>query len=295
MPKTRAYLAWVVVCLVWGTTYLAIRVAIESLPPLLMAGVRWVIAGTLLIGFFRLRGDRLPSRDAWLSLTVRGILFISFGNGAVVWAEQTVPSGLTSVLVALAPFWMVGVEAVAGDSQGLKARQLVGLAVGFSGVLLLIWPQLGADLDGRGFLVGFVCTQLACAGWALGSTYARRRARLRKEEPTLTAPAFEMVAGGLVLLAGSLLIGERLVPPVSVRSVAAVLYLVVFGSIVAFSAYRYALQHLSIATVSQYVYVNTVIAMALGTLVLGEPISWRMAAGAAVVLAGIGLVREYDG
>jgi drug/metabolite transporter (DMT)-like permease len=228
-------------------------------------------------------------------LWLRGFLLISLGNGAVVWAELTVPSGLTSVLVALAPFWMVGVEAVAGDSPRLKIRQLVGLAVGFTGVLILIWPQLGADLDGRGFLVGFVCTQIACAGWALGSTFARRRARRQKEEPTLTAPAFEMVAGGIFLLAGSLMIGERLVPPISGRSISAVVYLVIFGSIVAFSAYRYALQHLAIATVSQYVYVNTVIAMALGTVVLDEPLNGRMAAGAAVVLAGIALVRDYDG
>jgi len=295
LSKTRAYLAWMVVCLVWGTTYLAIRLAIESLPPLLMAGARWVVAGTLLIGLFRLRADRLPPRAAWPSLWVRGFLLISLGNGAVVWAEQTVPSGLTSVLVALAPFWMVGVEAVAGDSPRLKPRQVAGLAVGFTGVLILIWPQLEADLGGRGFVVGLICTQIACAGWALGSTFARRRARHQREEPTLTAPAFEMVTGGIFLLAGSLLIGERLMPPISGRSVGAVIYLAIFGSIVAFSEYRYALQHLAIATVSQYVYVNTVIAMALGTLVLGEPLNWRMAAGAAVVLAGIALVRDYDG
>ena len=295
MPRTRAYVAWVVVCLVWGTTYLAIRIAIESLPPLLMAGARWVVAGTLLVAFFRLRGDRLPPRAAWGSLVVRGILLISLGNGAVVWAEQTVPSGLTSVLVALAPFWMVGVESLVGESQSLKLRQLVGLFIGFSGVLLLIWPELGVDLNARGFLIGFLCTQLACAGWALGSTYAKLRARHQREEPTLTAPAFEMLSGGFFLLAASALLGERLAPPVSWRSIGAVAYLVVFGSIVAFSAYRYALQHLSIAAVSQYVYVNTVIAMALGTIVLAEPFNWRMATGAAVVLVGIGLVKGYDG
>ena len=226
---------------------------------------------------------------------MRGILLICFGNGAVVWAEQTVPSGLASVLVALAPFWMVGVESLVGETQSLKVRQVVGLLVGFGGVLLLIWPELDANLDARGFLIGFLSTQLACAGWALGSTYARRRARLQRDEPTLTAPAFEMLSGGVLLLAGSFLIGERLAVPVSWRSVAAVAYLIVFGSIVAFSAYRYALQHLTVAAVSQYVYVNTVIALALGTLVLGEPVSWRMATGAGVVLVGIALVKGYDG
>jgi drug/metabolite transporter (DMT)-like permease len=260
-----------------------------------MAGVRWVIAGTILVAFFRLRGDRLPSAASWQSLVVRGILFIGFGNGAVVWAQQTVPSGLTSVLVALAPFWMVGVEMAAGDSDRLRPRQLAGLLVGFAGVLVLIWPELRVDVGGRTFLFGFFCTQLACAGWALGSTYARRRARLQHEEPALTAPAFEMLAGGLYLLACAALIGERVTVPVSPRSVGAVAYLIVFGSIVAFSAYRYALQHLAVATVSLYVYANTIIAMALGTLLLDEPFTWRMAAGAAVVLVGIGLVKENDG
>jgi drug/metabolite transporter (DMT)-like permease len=285
----------VIVCLVWGTTYLAIRVAIDSFPPLLMAGVRWIAAGTLLVAFFAIRGERLPPRSAWPSLTTRGILLIGFGNGAVVWAEQTVASGLTSVLVATAPFWMVGVEALLGESPLLKPRQLIGLIVGFAGVVMLIGPQLATGVDGRGFLIGFFCTQLACAGWALGSTYARRRARLQREEPTLTAPAYEMLAGGLFLLAGSLLIREVVVAPVSSASVAAVVYLIVFGSIVAFSAYRYALQHLAVATVSLYVYVNTVIAIVLGIVVLGEAFNWRMAAGAGVVLVGIGLVKESDG
>jgi drug/metabolite transporter (DMT)-like permease len=295
LPKTRAYLAWVVVCLVWGTTYLGIRIAIESIPPLLMAGVRWVMAGTLLVCFFRFRGDRLPPRAAGRSLVIRGVLLVSLGNGAVVWAEQTVPSGLTSILVALAPFWMVGVESLVGETQSLKGRQFVGLSIGFCGVMMLIWPQLRADFNVRGFLIGLLCTQLACAGWALGSTYARRRARLQREEPTITAPAFEMLSGGVVLLAASALAGERLAEPVSWRSIGAVAYLIVFGSIVAFSAYRYALQHLSVAAVSQYVYVNTVIAMALGTVVLAEPLNWQMAAGAAVVLTGIALVKGYDG
>ena len=297
MSKPRAYAAWIVVCLVWGTTYLAIRVAIESIPPLLMAGVRWIVAGTLLVLFFRLRGQRLPDRSAWLSLVIRGILLIGLGNGAVVWAEQTVPSGLTSVFVAVAPFWMVGIDALFRDSDRLTGRQLAGLVVGFSGIVTLIYPQLGVgfrDFSGRAFLNGFMATQLACAGWALGSSFARRIGR-SGEEPTLTAPALEMLFGGIVLLVCALAIGERSSGTMTFRSVAAVIYLIIFGSIVAFSSYRYALGHLPVATVSLYVYVNTVIAMLLGTLVLGEPFSWRMGTGAAVVLVGIWLVKGGDG
>lgn len=294
LSKRRAYLAWVVVCLVWGTTYLAIRVAIESLPPLLMAGFRWIVAGSLLIAFFRLRGERLPARDAWLSLAVRGVLLVALGNGAVVWAEQTVPSGVTSVLVAVAPFWMVGIDALFGDGESLSVRQGVGLAVGFTGVLVLIWPQLGTDVDARVFAGGVVSTQLACAGWALGSSYARRRRHSEASEPKMTAPAFEMLFGGIVLLGCSLVLGERMSQSLTSRSAVAVVYLIVFGSIIAFSAYRYALQQLPVATVSLYVYVNTVIAVILGTVVLAEPFTWRTGAGVGVVLLGIGLVREHN-
>jgi drug/metabolite transporter (DMT)-like permease len=294
VSKRRAYLAWMVVCLVWGTTYLAIRVAIESIPPLLMAGFRWIVAGSLLIAFFRLRHERLPARQAWLSLAVRGVLLVALGNGAVVWAEQTVPTGMTSVLVAVAPFWMVGIDATFGDGEALSVRQVVGLAVGFIGVLVLIWPQLGTAVDARMFAGGVVSTQLACAGWALGSSYARRRGHLEATEPKLTAPAFEMLFGGIVLLGCSLVLGERSSPSVTARSAIAVVYLIVFGSIIAFSSYRYALQHLPIATVSLYVYVNTVIAVILGSVVLAEPFSWRTGTGAAVVLLGVALVKEHN-
>jgi drug/metabolite transporter (DMT)-like permease len=294
VSKRRAYIAWVVVCLVWGTTYLAIRLALESLPPLLMAGVRWIVAGTILVVFFALRGHRFPPLRLWGSLTLRGILLIGFGNGAVVWAEQTVPSGLTSVLVAIVPFWMVGVEAVYRDGESIAVRQWLGLVMGFIGILVLIWPQLGFDVNGRAFAAGVVATQLACAGWAVGSAYARRIDRRSQADATI-GPACEMLFGGAALLIAGAAVGEQPHPNVTLRSAAAFVYLVVFGSIVAFSAYRYAIQHLPVATVSLYAYVNTVLAMTLGTLVLDEPFSWRIALGAAVVLVAIGVVKERDG
>jgi drug/metabolite transporter (DMT)-like permease len=293
LSKRRAYLAWVVVCAVWGTTYLAIRVAIESLPPLLMAGFRWIVAGSLLIAWFRLRGERLPAPDGWVSLAVRGVLLVTLGNGAVVWAEQTVPSGVTSVLVAVAPFWMVGIDALFSDGESLSVRQAAGLAVGFAGVLVLIWPRLGTGVDARVFAGGVVATQVACAGWALGSSYARRLRHSERSNPA--APAFEMLFGGIALLGCSLVLGERMTQSVTLRSAIAVAYLIVFGSLIAFSSYRYALQHLAVATVSLYVYVNTVIAVILGTVVLAEPFNWPMGVGIGVVLLGIGLVKERNG
>ena len=291
MSKRRAYAAWVVLCLVWGTTYLAIRVAIESIPPLLMAGMRWIVAGTLLIAFFRIRGDSLPERRQWLSLFVRGALLIGLGNGAVVWSEQTVPSGLAAVLVAVSPFWMVGIDALAGDGKAPTIRQLAGLFVGFSGIVLLVSPNTRM-VAGSGFWSGFIATQLACAAWSLGSTYARRRAQ---QQHALTDVAFEMLFGGVLLLVSGVMLGEKLGGVITSRSAGALVYLIVFGSLVAYSCYRYALQHLPVATLSLYVYANTVIAVLLGTLVLGEPFNWWMGTGAAVVLVGIGLVRKQDG
>jgi drug/metabolite transporter (DMT)-like permease len=294
VSERRAYLAWLVVCLVWGTTYLAIRIALESLPPLLMAGFRWIVAGAILIGVFALRRERLPQPASWLSLFVRGVLLIGFGNGAVVWAEQTVSSGLTSVLVAIVPFWLVGVEALHKDGESIAPRQWLGLTIGFAGIVLLIWPQLGLDVNGRAFAAGIIATQLACAGWAVGSAYARRTRRPAEVEPPRTAPAYEMFFGGVVLLACGFAAGEKPSAMITVRSAAALVYLIVFGSLLAFSAYRYAIQHLPMATVSLYAYVNTVLAMVLGALILNEHFGWRIAAGAAVVLLGIGLVKERE-
>jgi drug/metabolite transporter (DMT)-like permease len=254
-----------------------------------MAGVRWVVAGSLLIAFFRIRGDPFPERRQWVSLVVRGALLIGLGNGAVVWAEQTVPSGLAAVLVAAVPFWMVGIDALAGDGKAPNVRQIVGLFVGFSGVVLLVSPNTRM-VAGSGFWSGFIATQLACAGWSLGSTYARRA-----EQHTLPDVAFEMLFGGILLLVAAAMLGEKVGGIITSRSAGALVYLIVFGSLIAFSCYRYALQHLPVAILSLYVYANTVIAVLLGTLLVGEPFSFWMGTGAAVVLVAIGMVRKQDG
>ena len=289
MSHRRAWAAWVVVCLVWGTTYLAIRIALETIPPLLMASFRWIAAGAILVAILALRGERLPPRRSWGSLAVLGVLLLGFGNGGVVWAERTVPSGLTAVLVAMSPFWMVGIEALKADGERLTPRRAAGLLVGFGGILALVWPETGVGAAGREFLGGVVAAQIACVGWAIGSTYARRHAR---EENVLAAAAFEMLFGGLFLFAAGLLHGEWRDLAFNPRTSAALGYLILFGAIGGFSAYVYALKHLPVATVSLYAYINPVIAVILGTLVLDEPFNARTAISAAVVLAGVGMVRE---
>ena len=287
-PNRLAYGAWVGVCLLWGTTYLAIRIALETIPPMLMGGLRWTAAGALILIVMKVRGEVLPGRRQWPALALLGALFILFGNGGVVWAEQTLPSGLTAVLVAVVPFWMVGVEWAAGSHEPLSLRRALGLVVGFAGIVLLVWPELELG-QGRGFLFGVLATQLACLGWAIGSSYSRRR---RPAENVLAAAAFQMCFGGLAMLAAGLVHGEWPLLAFTARSGSALAYLFVFGSIAGFSAYAYALKHLPLATVSLYAYVNPVIAMGLGTVVLGEPMSPRLVVAGAVVLAGMAMVRR---
>ncbi len=287
-PTRLAWGAWVAVCLLWGTTYLAIRIALETVPPMLMGGFRWTLAGALILGVMKMRGERVPGRAEWPSLALLGVLLIGFGNGGVVWAEQTLPSGLTAVLVAVIPFWMVGVETLAGSTEPLTARRVLGLLIGFAGIVLLVWPELELGA-GRGFVLGVLATQLACVGWAIGSSYSRRR---KPAENVLAVAAYQMLFGGVAMgLAGSLR-GEWSDLAFNVRTASAVGYLLVFGSIAGFSAYGYALKHLPIATVSLYAYVNPVIAVILGTLVLDEPMSPRLAVAGLIVLVGMGLVRK---
>ena len=283
-----AYLAWLSVCLIWGTTYLAIRVALETIPPALLGAFRYLAAGCALAIVLRARGIRLPGPAHWKGLVLLGFLMIGVGNGGVIWAEQWVPSGIAAVVVATAPFWMAGLEAALG-SERLTAHGVVGLTLGFVGILLLVWPELtvGGAL-GRQFAVGVVALQIACLGWALGSSYSKRHAR---EENALGASALQMIFGGVILLAAAVVRGEFAVLTFTWRTAVAELYLIVFGSLVGYSAYVYALKHLPVSTVSLYAYVNPVIAVVLGTLLLGEPFGWRVVAASAVVFAGVAVVR----
>jgi drug/metabolite transporter (DMT)-like permease len=276
------------VCLVWGTTYLGIRIALETVPPFLMAAIRWTAAGALMIGYFRLRGIPLPGRREWTGLLVLGILMIGFGNGAVVWAQQTVPSGLASVLVAAAPFWMIGVERFAPNGERLTVSKVAGLLVGFAGIVLLVGPDLRLS-SGRGFLLGVMAIQVACLGWSIGSSYSRRRSR---QENVLTAAALQMVFAGACLFLVATLHGEWQALTFNARTAGALAYLVMVGSLVGYTAYTYALKHLPVATVSLYAYVNPVIAVALGTIVLGEPLNPRIAAASGLVLAGTMLAKR---
>lgn len=285
-----AWFAWAVVCIVWGTTYLAIRVALETVPPASMVAMRWIVAGMVVSGLVWLRGGRLPPRDAWPGMALLGLLMIVFGNGFVVYAEQYVPSGLAAIVIATSPFWMVGVEAWLPGAETLRRGTIAGLLVGFGGIVLLVWPDLRAGgVYASAFGSGLVALQLACGGWALGSAYSKRRRRTGTD--MLGESALQMLFGGLMMALVAGASGEWRMVTFSPRSGLALGYLTVAGSVGAYVAYLYALTHLPISTVSLYAYVNPIIAVGLGALILGEPFTPRVVMAATIVLAGLAVVR----
>lgn len=286
--RRNAYVAWATICLVWGTTYLGIKIALETIPPFLMGGLRYVIAGSILAAVLRLQGKPMPPLSALPGFLLSGALLLGVGNGGVIWAEMYVPSGLAAVMIASTPFWMTGIEALLPGGERLTSRSILGLFVGFTGILLLVWPDLKFDAAGGWhFTAGVIALQLACLGWVLGSSYSKRR---RGATDPITASAFQMLLGGGVMLLAGTLNSEWATLSFSARTAGALIYLIVAGSLIGFVAYIYALTHLSPSFVSLYAYVNPVVAVALGTLVLGEPFGLRLSIAVAIILLGLTIV-----
>ena len=290
-PRERrlAWLAWLAVCLIWGTTYLGIRISLETMPPMLMGGLRWTLAGGLLAAYMATRGEHLPAPSAWRHPFILGFLMLVLGNGGVVWAEQYVPSGLAAVIVASSPFWMAGVEAFWKDGERMTWRTAAGFVLGFVGIVLLVWPELRrGGAGGMGFVAGIVALQIACLGWSIGSSYSKRHSR---SENVFIATAAQMLAGGVMMLALGTARGEWASLGFSPRTAVALAYLSTVGAVGGLVAYTFALRHLPVSRVSLYAYINPVIAVALGVAVLGEPFTSRMALAATLVFSGVAVVR----
>jgi drug/metabolite transporter (DMT)-like permease len=286
---TRIVAAFAVVYVVWGSTYLAIRFALETLPGFAMAGVRFLVAGAIVYAWARARGVPRPTAVEWRSAAIVGALLLLGGNGAVVWAERTVASGPAALLIATMPLWVVLLEWArpGGSRPGLVV--LGGLFFGFIGLAVLIDP-VGAlasgSLDPRGALV-LVAGSLS---WSIGSTLAPR---LGLPRSLLLATAMEMIAGGVLLLGLAAVTGELAqvdLAAASMRSIVSFVYLVVFGSILAFNAFVYLLQVQPPARVATYAYVNPVVAVFLGWLLAGEPVDARVVTATAIIVAAVAMV-----
>ena len=292
MSKSRLRLltAFASVYVIWGSTYLAIRFAIETMPPFLMAGARFIIAGSLLYGVMMLRGVGKPTRRHWLAAAIIGALLLLGGNGAVVWAELRVPSGLTALLVATEPLWVVLLDW--GRPGGVRPRggEMVGLLLGFLGVALLVSPS---ELVGGGFEIdplGAGVVVFAALSWAVGSIYSRHAPA---HDSQFLSTGMKMLAGGVMLLLAGTVTGEwsRLdVTAISLKSWLAFGYLVLFGAVIAFTAYIWLLKNATLARASTYAYVNPMVAVLLGWMLAAEPMNGRVIAAAGVIVAGVVVV-----
>ncbi len=285
--------AWASVCFFWGTTYLAIRVGLETLPPILFGGLRFLTAGVLLLTIVRAwSGARLPKGREWLDQAFVGLLLLGVGNGLVVWAEQWVPSGPAALLVATSPFWVMGLERFLRAGERLTGRAILGLLVGFSGLALLVAPNLYGTTLSSGYLWGMLALQGACAAWSLGSVYAKHHQT--RVAPLMAASIQMLIAGAALTLIG-VMMGEWNRLSFSPRSLGAFSYLIVFGSIVAYGSYTYAVQKLPLSLVSTYSYINPVIAVLLGWVILDEQMNWRVITAMLVILLGVMMVKGGRG
>ena len=282
--------AFAVIYLVWGSTYLAILFAIDTLPPFLMAGTRFLVAGGTIYAFARLFGGAAaPTRAEWRSTAIVGVLLVTFGNGLVTWAELRVASGVAALIVGVEPCVMVLLDWLRPNGTRPGMRVVAGLALGLVGLFALIGPDalLGG---GRSDVVGVAVLLLASLSWGAGSIYSRHAPLPRS--PVL-ATGMQMLAGSAALAVLALLHGETAqlgsTHP-SLLSIASWLYLIVFGSIVAFTAYAWLLRVSTPALVSTYAYVNPVVAVLLGFALAGEPLTPRMIVAAAVIVSGVVLI-----
>ncbi|HEU4631271.1 MAG TPA: EamA family transporter [Gemmatimonadaceae bacterium] len=287
--RARILAAYATVYVVWGSTYLAIRYAIQTLPPFLMAAVRFLIAGLLLLGWARLRGAPWPARGQWRNVALVGAFLLFGGNGAVVWAEQRVPSGVTALLVATLPLWMVVLEWLGPERRRPSGRGLLGVLLGIVGIIVLVGPGAlvgsgNVDLVGAGVLV------LGSLLWGIGSLVSKHADM--PGSPQISS-ALQMLAGGALLLALGLAAGEAgqvALGAVSGASLAGLLYLIVFGSLLGFTAFAWLLRVEPPSRVATYAYVNPVVAVLLGWAIAGEPVTASTLVAAAVIVGAVALI-----
>ena len=264
--------------------------SLESFPPLLLVCLRYVISGMLMLAAILIRGTALPRGRDLRAACLSGILVLGIGNGCLVFAELWVPSGLACLILTISPFWMVGVEALLPGGEPLHLPGIAGMLVGLAGAALLFTPDLHTHTFNTGLLSGFLVLQLRMAGWSFGSIYQRRQPG---PAHPIVVGAVQQLAAGLAFLPLALIFPEH---PVhwTARGVTAILYLVVFGSIVGYSAYIFALDRLPVAIVSIYPYINSMVAVTLGWLFYREPFGMREAAAMLIIFAGVALVKRYS-
>jgi drug/metabolite transporter (DMT)-like permease len=281
--------AFASIYVIWGSTYLAIRYAVETIPPFVMGGVRFLVSGTILYLWSRYRGAPRPTRIHWRNAIIAGGFLLLGGNGAVVWAEQFVPSGLTALLVSILPFWLVIIEWLRPPRRRPSGAVLVGLVLGFVGIIVLVGPS---SVGGHGNVapLGALVLILGSLSWAIGSFWSRDA---QLPESGLLTTGMEMLGGGALMLIVGALSGEFAnvdAHAISKASAIGLLYLVTFGSLLGFTSYIWLLDKVSPARLGTYAYVNPLVAVMLGWAIAGERLTIRTGVAAAIVICAVALI-----
>lgn len=287
-PRAALLFAFAAIYLIWGSTYLAIRVAVETIPPFTMGGVRFLVAGTLLYGWLWWKGRARATPRLWRDSAITGAFLLLGGNGGVVWGEQKIPSGLTTLIISVSPLFMVLFDWMLPKGIRPTWATFTGLALGFGGLVLLI----GGGIPGGASLDPWRCTGLilSSVSWSIGSLYSRHT---KERGDLMTSATLQMLLGGAMMLVAGWLLGEMRTfhfADLSQRSVVGWAYLVAAGSLVAYPCYIYLLKHSTPALVSTYAYVNPVVAVFLGWLILREPITNRTLVASVIIVAAVAII-----
>ena len=290
--KTKVWIALLALYIVWGSTYLAIRFAVETIPPFMHAALRFLLSGAILYIWRRMAGDEAPTLSNWKATAIVGAALLLGGNGLVAWAEQTVPSGIAALMISTSPFWLVLFEAFRSGGGKPTWQSIVGLIMGFGGVFLLIGPAEILGTSAKFDTFGIVLLLLAPISWSMGSIYARG-ADMPKS--TLLGTGMEMLTGAVALFLVSLFKGEFSgfsFAQVSTQSWLGLLYLVTFGSLVGFVAYGWLLHNAPVSLLSTYAYVNPVVAVFLGWLLANEKLTPQMGVASAIIIGSVILIKS---
>ena len=290
--KTKVWIALLALYIVWGSTYLGIRFAVETIPPFLHASLRFLISGAILYIWRRAAGDPAPTLGNWKSTAIVGAALLLGGNGLVAWAEQTVPSGIAALMITTSPFWLVLFEALRSGGTKPTWLAILGLIIGFVGVFILVGPSEIVGAEAQFDTFGILLLLLAPVFWSMGSIYAKG-ADLPKS--SLLSMGMQMLMGAVSLFLVSLVKGELngfSFGLVSMRSWLALLYLITFGSLIGFVSYGWLLHNAPISLVSTYAYVNPVVAVLLGSLFADEPLNGRILIAAAIIIGSVFLINS---
>lgn len=292
-PSTLSIvLAFLAVYIIWGSTYLAIMFAVVTIPPFLMAGVRFFVAGIIMFLWSYFRGDTKATFKNWKEATIVSGLLLLLGNGALVWAEQYLPSGFTALLVTTTPFWMILIDWLRPNGKKPDIPVVMGIVLGFIGVSLLINQDALSGID-HVYIPAIFAVLLAAFSWGAGSIYSKL-AELPHSQ--IQSSALQLLTGGVLLSLTSVGVGELSqlnMEEITSKSLLALLYLITFGSIIGYTAYSFLLKHVAPAKVSTYAYVNPIVAVFLGWLLASEPVTPRTLLAAGIIICGVAFITVY--